>query len=78
MVCFNDMQKEKIGVKIVQELIRLGYTKYRLAKDMGVARPTVYAWQVGLYFDEAKHLKHLQDLRYQYIIKKNLDPFKRY
>lgn len=67
---------DKIGVKIVRKLVELGYPKYRLGKDLGVSRQTVYAYCAGQFFDEQKHLQQLRDLAFAFCTKKGLDPFK--
>lgn len=72
------MPEEKTGVGIVRELIRLGYPKYRLAKRLGVTRNAVLDMALGKYFDENKHLSHIQAIRLEFFQERGLDPFKRY
>lgn len=40
----------KIGItKTIDELLKLGYSKYRIAKECGVSWQTVQMWYKGVY-----------------------------
>jgi len=65
---------EKQGVKLVREIVRLGYPKYRLAKDLGIARQSLYSIFYGQFCDE-RHIPKLQSILFQLREEQKLDHF---
>lgn len=52
----------KIGIGIVEKLIKKGYSKYRVAKVVGVSWATVRLWERGVFVPSPEHLTALQNL----------------
>lgn len=62
----NEVMAESIGSKIVRELIdkKIVRSRYHLMRLMNVSsEDVVTAWYDGRYFNEARHLKRLLEVR---------------
>lgn len=46
----------------LDELLRRGWSGYRIAKEVGVSRNTIYAWMAGWWNPGAENLKKLKAL----------------
>lgn len=65
-----------MGVLLVREIVRLGYPKYRLAKDLGIARQSLYSIYYGQFCAD-KHIPKLQSILFKIEEENKLDHFNR-
>jgi hypothetical protein len=75
VVQLNQEMADSIGTKIVRELIdkRIVRSKYHLMRLMNVSsEDVVTAWYDGRYFNEARHLKRLLEVRDEWMRMKQI------
>lgn len=77
----TEIMQEKLGNKIVRDLIAKGCSRWEIMKQIRVRenRPnfawnSVKDWEIGKYCSDV-HLPHLQAFRYEWCINKGIDPF---
>lgn len=51
-----------LGVQLARAFIRNGVPASRIAAQLGVSKPTVYAWAVGRFQPRAEYVVPIQDL----------------
>lgn len=72
----------KMGIRIVQDLLNHGCSKWRIAKEIraeennpNFSYHSVTEWALGRYCDD-KHIPALQRIRYRFYVEKNIPLFK--
>jgi hypothetical protein len=54
----------RAGNDLVREILAMGVvSKYRMAKDLGVERQTVYNWLEGIFSPDERNYSRLKDYR---------------
>lgn len=66
----------KEGNSIVRQLLAMGVSQYRIAKDLPVSREQVKKWLRGYSSPNDENLSKLRCFRSKIMVGKNLDPFK--
>ena len=74
MVQFNSDMAEKLGTKIIRDLVSRGCTRWAIHKELGVSYNAVTDMMIGKYCDD-RHIPRLQQFRYKFYLDKGLNPF---